>query len=601
MWDGDLEQWVTRSECILNGPDFISFTTVLSRTYGEDALVHSLFSTILGIPDCQIGDVLEELESRRDNGSAGTHLSLTSRIYAFLATKASTEDDWQKIKSAFTEKNLVLGEHRIWHNVSTCLDFFVRRLGIKKASLSMLINEVKRMAEEAQPRIDEVRTRLISIGYLLTKHPMSAGTTKALDDLKEVKFLPKNAGENDHILVGVTDDFAIPDHQRYRHALLAHNVLLAFELDDVQMLHAMFEHLGLTGRYLSNTIKEVSTVEDSHENVTLSRQLQAKAYALYCIISSTLRDLDAIMMEEDIPPVRWIEKPVLDITELVAEERPHTTVLLADDSDAATLVQLRSGIMTPEMTPQRGRVMERPVAEVVVIETVRPSLYPELIEQVVRSARRAASRYTGVEVSGADTLAAEGQRYFDTASTFGSVEQSMWRRIGAAGEAYIFELLSNLNIPTFTLANWQSTIRGELSVSTHFSRISNWLGRETADLVYKDCTGDLTQYLRAHCEGSFPSQISERRNFMRDPIEYFLEVKSSTHDYSTRFYMSGGQYTRMENMALEEDTPPSRVYVILRVYDLTRPNVGLKIFVDPMRFKGRELDFEAEKWYVTAR
>ena len=56
----------------------------------------------------------------------------------------------------------------------------------------------------------------------------------------------------------------------------------------------------------------------------------------------------------------------------------------------------------------------------------------------------------------------------------------------------------------------------------------------------------------------------------------------------------------MEDMALEDSQQPSQVYVILRVYDLMKSNVGLKIFVDPSRFKGTRLDFETEKWYVTA-
>lgn len=45
---------------------------------------------------------------------------------------------------------------------------------------------------------------------------------------------------------------------------------------------------------------------------------------------------------------------------------------------------------------------------------------------------------------------------------------------------------------------------------------------------------------------------------------------------------------------------PSKVYVIMRVYDLLSPEVGLKIFVDPLRFKDTMLNFEAEQWFVNA-
>jgi hypothetical protein len=57
----------------------------------------------------------------------------------------------------------------------------------------------------------------------------------------------------------------------------------------------------------------------------------------------------------------------------------------------------------------------------------------------------------------------------------------------------------------------------------------------------------------------------------------------------------------METMALGVFEQPEKVYVILRVYDLMTPDVKMKIFVDPLRFKGSKLDFEAEQWFVTTR
>lgn len=46
---------------------------------------------------------------------------------------------------------------------------------------------------------------------------------------------------------------------------------------------------------------------------------------------------------------------------------------------------------------------------------------------------------------------------------------------------------------------------------------------------------------------------------------------------------------------------PTKVYVIMRVFDLMTPNVDMKIFVDPLRFRGTLLDFEAEQWLVKTR
>jgi hypothetical protein len=56
----------------------------------------------------------------------------------------------------------------------------------------------------------------------------------------------------------------------------------------------------------------------------------------------------------------------------------------------------------------------------------------------------------------------------------------------------------------------------------------------------------------------------------------------------------------MEDMALPIFGQPSKVYVIMRVYDLMDDEVGLKIFVDPVRHRATKLKFESEKWCVTA-
>jgi hypothetical protein len=206
-------------------------------------------------------------------------------------------------RKLFSEKKMVLGDNYTWHELSTCLwrssfalanfqdlsliygdleSFFVRRLRVKKASPSMLIKEVGRMAEERLPQIAELRTRLVDIGMMLTKIPVDDSIAQALTSLKEVKFLPKRVSAGASTLVAVTDDFAIADHERYCAAFAEHDVLLDFQLDEVSMLHPMFQRLGISHRYLSNVVEEISTVgEDSHVDEILSQQLVAKAYALY--------------------------------------------------------------------------------------------------------------------------------------------------------------------------------------------------------------------------------------------------------------------------------------------------------------------------------
>jgi hypothetical protein len=88
-------------------------------------------------------------------------------------------------------------------------------------------------------------------------------------------------------------------------------------------------------------------------------------------------------------------------------------------------------------------------------------------------------------------------------------------------------------------------IRSELVGHPGFEALTPWSGRETADLVYTDADGAFTKYLRATCDGGFPPQIQQNHNFGISPIEYYLEVKSTTGACGTRFFMSGKQYERV--------------------------------------------------------
>ncbi len=160
--------------------------------------------------------------------------------------------------------------------------FFVRRLGLKKASPTMLINEVKRMAGATEPRTADIKSRLIEISIIISRVHMTTAVERALETLKDVAFLPKKVPDGTLVLVKTTDSFAISDHERYGSALAGHGVLLDVSVNEVQSLHLLFQHLRITDRYISELVQEVSTVgDDATEHENLTKKLQEKAYALY--------------------------------------------------------------------------------------------------------------------------------------------------------------------------------------------------------------------------------------------------------------------------------------------------------------------------------
>jgi hypothetical protein len=149
-------------------------------------------------------------------------------------------------------------------------------------SPSMLIKEVKRMTGEAQPQISQIHVRLVNIGMMLARIEIDARIAKALDELKGIAFLPRKLADGSAELIKITAEYAIADHQRYGEALAGHDILLDFRTDEVQILHRLFQYLGITDRYISTTVTEVSTINgDSIEDEDLSQQLRTKAYALY--------------------------------------------------------------------------------------------------------------------------------------------------------------------------------------------------------------------------------------------------------------------------------------------------------------------------------
>ncbi|KAI0157391.1 hypothetical protein GGR57DRAFT_510975 [Xylariaceae sp. FL1272] len=169
-------------------------------------------------------------------------------------------------------------------------------------------------------------------------------------------------------------------------------------------------------------------------------------------------------------------------------------------------------------------------------------------------------------------------------------------KVGAAGELYVFELLSHLcegqSLPSFSRTNWQSTIRRYVTVHPDYADMEAWRGRETSDITYLDFEGILTDELinkgylgRNLWEGKRPS--------------YFIEVKATTSSCETPFYVSKAQYQRMQDNTNWPNNATGSIYVIFRVYYLGQDTMGLEIYVDPDALRRTDqLKFQAESWSV---
>ncbi|PNP45552.1 hypothetical protein TGAMA5MH_02775 [Trichoderma gamsii] len=165
------------------------------------------------------------------------------------------------------------------------------------------------------------------------------------------------------------------------------------------------------------------------------------------------------------------------------------------------------------------------------------------------------------------------------------------KKVGAAGELFVFELLCNLELPRWSNENWQSTIRGYARAHPSHRNLASWRGRETADLVYDDTEGQFTNTLI----GCGYLNHDEWHNARP---KYYIEVKTTTGPRETPFYMSNSQYERMRRT--HTTTNRSEIYMILRVFWLNSDHIGMSVYFDPeqLRQDGRLL-FTAQTWSVT--
>ncbi|KAM0280907.1 hypothetical protein ACHAQH_003796 [Verticillium albo-atrum] len=116
------------------------------------------------------------------------------------------------------------------------------------------------------------------------------------------------------------------------------------------------------------------------------------------------------------------------------------------------------------------------------------------------------------------------------------------RKIGAAGELYVFELLSRLNpgLHGWSRDSWQSTIRRYVTLHPDYQDMPPWHGRETADMTYQDVRGELTNWLMDH-------GYLDGEGWQDARPKYYIEVKTTTGPHNTPFYMSKAQYQRVRH------------------------------------------------------
>ena len=199
----------------------------------------------------------------------------------------------------------------------------------------------------------------------------------------------------------------------------------------------------------------------------------------------------------------------------------------------------------------RNQPTIQPIPAVPALIDQEATRYQALLERVVTSARgcprlpsQGAYDMTGMSNALSDLM---GDSSYDEVDQFprfrSSSQQERDRKIGAAGELYVFELLKNLSpeLPSFSLENWRSTIRRYVSVHPDYANIGHWNHRETSDFEYNDSEGALTELM-------IDNGYLERDVWENKKPKYYLEVKTTTGPCEAPFYMSKSQYRLVSHL-----------------------------------------------------
>ncbi|KAH7178821.1 hypothetical protein DER46DRAFT_676814 [Fusarium sp. MPI-SDFR-AT-0072] len=720
-------RWVNRPACLWTAPDGIDFYNPLRSIWspvmermepGDSGKLESFFSQTLAIRDITPHDVVSELGhlSRLLDQKQDCSV-VVKELYTILQqqTKNLNEINTLIVKQAFRDSSLIYLPHQAtkkWCKVSECVwsneganqdeisleplypdlsPLFVSFLDVPNMTASLIYKRLLNVAITVQP-IPEIKKLFWSLLDSLTANKGSSSIFA--DKIKGYRVFPVKLLSGEVQLMSMFGDFCINDRPIYAAALQDKVNFLDFSVEEVHRLEPVIAWFRLTEHYLSKSVTEKTSVDESQgvEDSALAEDIADKAAAFAMIaahfsdgqptihsytLRGTIRKVEVFRHPEIQSSITWchglktITVPLArsgmhfqlapfakwqfyipqddeDRDFCMATEFPRflaaqlldcpvrgvnpeavmvvASVLRAKLSNVGRILQhygiseagaLANDIPEPPRTPERRRdnaapspspspahaVIRSPVPAVSAAQVIRDATtpYQALLIQAVNVARISTFPHknsvfdmTAISQSLAESTARSGLFRFYVG------DQTEWQRmVGAAGELYVFELLSTIPnaLPRWSRDNWQSTVRHHASIHPDYNSLGNWYGTEQGDLFFDDVAGTFTSYL---IEKSYLEE-----SWREERPEYYIEVKTTTSGrLDTPFYMSKHQYARMQSFGESVNTATQRrkVYILFRVHGLESGQVGLRVFIDLEALrKSGDLVFEAQSWVVTPR
>ncbi|KAF4340028.1 hypothetical protein FBEOM_6067 [Fusarium beomiforme] len=306
--------WTSSDKCLWNArkdmqtayPLAHLYRTAFHRSEEDLDILRQFFKATLGVKDCSWEDYLNEIRRLKALGSED--FDWVNDLYSSLHLERLSlmEVDATKLRQTFAEEPLIyfnIGNVSRWYTVGECLwssatqirgrvalndlypdleDFFVSFLGVQELTLGMAYDELKEMGSRVPPpSIAAVKETIWALNSLLgaavdppDENPIFRGTV----------FPVRYPNGSVKLQSGLTQ-FAIADRKVLRELFAAQAKMLDFSLDEVRRLRPFLSWLGMESRYLSTSVREISTVAGGPMDKLQypDREVREKADGLYRI------------------------------------------------------------------------------------------------------------------------------------------------------------------------------------------------------------------------------------------------------------------------------------------------------------------------------
>lgn len=160
---------------------------------------------------------------------------------------------------------------------------FVKYLGVKTLTMEIVHDELIRLGSSQTTTVDETVDKIMALNSYMVES--DASTYPDPEQMRAAKILPIRYPDDSVKLASAVGDFIIVDRSHLG-AIFAKKIQrLDFEFNVTRRLRPFIEWLGLSGKYLSGQIREITQVDEENqqplETKYRHREINLKAHALY--------------------------------------------------------------------------------------------------------------------------------------------------------------------------------------------------------------------------------------------------------------------------------------------------------------------------------